>query len=566
MPRPQLGGSVRRATYHSPAQGLPAASPGHEPAAPPSARRPSPSLSDVPAALRSPSMADMPPMRRSSPSIADAQPVRRPSPPVADVPPPLDLELLPLPAPAAPAPGPARAPTESVADVPDLVIPGLAPAPVARPVRGPTPAKGTPARGPTPAAGNPAAGKGAAPTRSSVPPKGAVKTPKPGPSPDAAASLSIGAGAVFDDDFGPSLSLEVDDAPRHRAGKSTRPSVPSAGGSSGLDVAVAPRAPMGSVPPAGVRAASLPSMGDTSDLDPYTVKRLAGFGAAPSTLWEAPLYALRVGWRLHDLRRQGQVMRAAEVTARHALDEALIEFLDQRADELRHDKTTASLFEALSDLQRRRDDWSHSLAEAEERTAASLAEIDRALQQCERAVVDERSARDGLADEAARLFEAARAGDKVAGQMLAAVRGQMASAEQEATAAIARRTELLRERRTVEEDHDLGTRELRQGLAEAEAPRRERMLEVGRAALESRLFAGRPGSERLAAAEQKLAQATLERRLHEAAIDSYDPLVVRRGAMVIGALVVLTIVGVVLGVMRMNRELSAPPPVVPLVR
>ena len=123
---------------------------------------------------------------------------------------------------------------------------------------------------------------------------------------------------------------------------------------------------MGSVPPAGVRAASLPSMGDTGDLDPYTVKRLAGFGAAPATLWEAPLYALRVGWRLQDLRRQGQVMRAAEVTARHALDEALIEFLDQRADELRHDKATASLFESLSDLQRRRDDWSHSLAEAEE--------------------------------------------------------------------------------------------------------------------------------------------------------------------------------------------------------
>ncbi|RYE89819.1 MAG: hypothetical protein EOO75_11170 [Myxococcales bacterium] len=357
-----------------------------------------------------------------------------------------------------------------------------------------------------------------------------------------------------EDDAGPSLSLEVVET--RKVSRSNRPPATEAGSRGGSI----------SVPPPAPRGASLPAMSEgPDDLDPYTIKRLADFGPAPTAPWEAPLYAARVAWRLRDLRRQAATAAEAETRARHALDDALVAFLDGAREDLLRDGATARMLEPMADLQRRHDEWDRSMAEAEERLASSLEAVDLELQRCERVVMAERTSRDGLSDEAARLYEASRGGDALAGQMLAAIRGQMAAAEQEATAAIARRTELLRERRAFEQEHDHATRELREGLSEADAPRRERLLEIGRSALESRAFAGHRAFGPVETAQRAARDARLARRLHEAALVSYDRDQLVRGALALVALVILIVVGVVLGVMRMDRELSAPLPVVPTV-
>jgi hypothetical protein len=64
-------------------------------------------------------------------------------------------------------------------------------------------------------------------------------------------------------------------------------------------------------------------------------------------------------------------------------------------------------------------------------------------------------------------------------------------------------------------------------------------------------------------ARKRSREATHRRALLEAALTAYDPKKVKEGALYLAGALLLLLGGVILGILRMNQELSAPPPVLP---
>jgi uncharacterized protein YecE (DUF72 family) len=343
---------------------------------------------------------------------------------------------------------------------------------------------------------------------------------------------------------------------------------------SGLELAVTPiqrnsrLPPRPAAPAAAPQRASIPpparrvSVPDASGPDPYEVQQIARFGVEPQLPWESVFYALRVALRLRALKEELTGAKATMDQHRKAADEALVTFLDASQQKLLSDAAFARLFEPLRELQTRYLERLAEIESLDREGQDALAAIDAEILQAERTAQEGRSTREGLASEAARLFDASREGDALATQLLGAIREQMQKAEEDATRAVSQMNDLRRRRRESEQSYVQRIRTLEEALAVADGPRKAALLEIGRDLLD-RLPPGLEGFSAVESAARRLQESTRRCSLLEASLLAYNRQKALQGWLLLGAFSVLLIGAMVLGIMRMNRELSAPPPTLP---
>ncbi len=316
-------------------------------------------------------------------------------------------------------------------------------------------------------------------------------------------------------------------------------------------------------PPPGRRASLPPPAGAPSSPDLYEVQQVARFGPSPEFPWESVVYTLRVFSRLRELKQE--IARATEEqrAQEKAADDAVVAFLDRAYAELIQDGSFARMFEPVQEMQARFLERQAEIDALDQEGQRELAAIDEELHQCERIAQEGRSTKEGLASEAARLYESSQAGDVLAGQFLGSIRAQMHKAEEEATQAVGLMNDLRRRRREVEQAYITRIREREEALAGSDGPRRAAMLEIGRGLLEGRTSLPHEGFHAVEIARKRTREVTHRRALLEAALTAYDLKKVKEGALYLAGALLLLLGGVILGILRMNQELSAPPPVLP---
>jgi len=297
--------------------------------------------------------------------------------------------------------------------------------------------------------------------------------------------------------------------------------------------------------------------------DLYEVRQLARFGPLPDYPWDAVVYAYRVFARLRELKLELAQVREDRRRHEKAVDDALLEFLDRTHDTLIQDASFARMFEPVREMQARFKERHGGIDVLDQEGQRELAAIDGELLQCERVAQEGRSTKEGLSSEAARLYEASRGGDALASQLLDSIRTQMNKAEEEATQAVGLMNELRRRRRDVEQAFKARIHELEAAIAESDSPRRAAMLEIGRGLLERKTGLPHEGFASVEVAKKRLQEATHRQALLEAALTAFDRKKVQEGVLYAAGALLLLVGAVVLGVLRMNQELSAPPPVLP---
>lgn len=354
--------------------------------------------------------------------------------------------------------------------------------------------------------------------------------------------------------------------------------------SSGLELAVAPVRPVSvrppapspeaapprgassgrvSVPPPAGRRPSLPPPEPAGSPDLYEVRQLARFGPLPDYPWDAVVYAYRVFTRIRELKLELAQVREDRRRHEKAADEALLEFLDRTHDTLIQEASFARMFEPVREMQARFKERHAGIDELDQEGQRELAAIDGELLRCERVAQEGRSTKEGLSSEAARLYEASRGGDALASQLLDSIRAQMNKAEEEATQAVGLMNELRRRRRDIEQAFKTRIHEMEAALAESDSPRRAAMLEIGSGLLERKMSLPHEGFASVEVAKKRLQEAIHRQTLLEAALSAFDRKKVQEGVLYAAGALLLLIGAVVLGVLRMNQELSAPPPVLP---
>ena len=348
----------------------------------------------------------------------------------------------------------------------------------------------------------------------------------------------LGGGERFDaaeseDDDGPGIALEVDAAPippRGRAGHSSSP--PRAGSSR-------PAPPDERAPAATLEARS----GEPLFVDPVVIQALGDYGPPPGSLWEAPAYALRVLARRRALRAALPAAERAALDAEKALEEAMVIMMDEARAPLESRAEAAALLSPSREIeqlagQRRRaiDDYERSRREGQDA-------LDHELHAIERSLPDDKAALEVAKRSAAAAFDRLKqaATDTPAARPARAAldqaRREMAALEQRVAAREARRGEIRRARRQIDDEHPARLAALTDAHAITELERQKAAL-----SLASQLLAGE-GRElgldvrgALGAAEDARKSARVRLEAHRRALGAFDKTpVVRALLLVIGA-------------------------------
>ncbi|MCS6901030.1 MAG: hypothetical protein RMJ98_15625 [Myxococcales bacterium] len=290
---------------------------------------------------------------------------------------------------------------------------------------------------------------------------------------------------------------------------------------------------------------------------------MARFGAVPELPWESVLYAIGVFTRLRELKRELAQAIEEQRAQEKAADDAVVEFLDRSYSTLVQDGSLARMLEPVQELQARYLERQKEIDALDQERQRELATLDAELHRYERVAQEGRSTKEGLASEAARLYESSREGDVLAGQLLGTIREQMNRAEEEATRAVGLMNDLRRRRREVEQAYITKICEREAALAESDGPRRAAMLEIGRDLLKGRVTLPYESFQAVEICRKRTQEAAHRRALLEAALTAYDPKKFKEGLFYLVGAVVLLLGGVILGILRMHQELNAPPPTLP---
>lgn len=319
-----------------------------------------------------------------------------------------------------------------------------------------------------------------------------------------------------------------------------------------------------SLPPPVLRPSVSRETGDNRP-DLYEIQQIARLGALPTFPWESVLYALRVFSRLREMKQEiSEAEDTYRVREREA-EKAILTFLNSSYDTLIKEASFARMLDPVREMQARYRERISKIEALDQEGQQELAKLDGELIQYERLAQQGRSTKEGLAAEAARLFDASREGDPLASQLLGSIRKQMQEAESEATQAVGLMNDLRRRRRESEQGFILKIQELETALEDSDGPRKKEMLEIGRALLEQQVALTGEGASAVEIANRRLLESKRRCDLLHAATSSYDRKKVQEGILYMVGSLLLLIVAIVLGVVRMNRELSVPPPLLPPV-